>query len=61
MDHVIGLTTKGPLSTFDVTKPLLEEYLNTPEEDILDIALEYWDPQQHHEYLLSNTPPVVPC
>ena len=38
--HVIDLQTRGALSTFKVSKPTMEEYLNTPVEDIVDIVFE---------------------
>ena len=64
-NHVIELATKGALSTFDVEKPTMQEYLHTPEENIVDIALENWNPQEHHEELLETKPsialPVTAC
>ena len=57
--HSINLTTRGALSTFHVTKPTLSEYLNTPGSDIVDISIEHWSPQDHHEELLRNTPGVT--
>ena len=56
--HTISLTTKGALPTFPVTKPTLAEYINTPENDIVDISIENWSPQDHHEDLLKTTPGV---
>ena len=56
--QVINLFTRGALSTFQVSKHTLKECLDTPEEDIVDIAIEHWNPQEHHEELLSNTPPI---
>ena len=58
MDRTIHLTTRAALSTFTVTKPTLKEYLDTPEEEILDIAIEHWNPQEHNEESLEYTPPI---
>ena len=43
--QIINLVTRGALSTFTVSKPTLDEYLHTPEEQILDIAIENWNPK----------------
>ena len=37
--HIIDLTIKGALSTFPVSKPTVYEYLNTHEDNILDISV----------------------
>jgi hypothetical protein len=56
--HVINLTTRGALSTFSVSKPTLSEYLNASESTIVDISIENWNPQEHHEALLQNIPSI---
>jgi len=56
--HVIDLKTRGALPTFDVSKPTLEEYRNAAEEDIIDIALQHWNPQDYYEELMESQPPV---
>ena len=56
--HTISLNTRGTLSTFPVTNPTLSEYINTPDKDIVDISIDNWNPQDHHEELLKNTPGV---
>jgi len=57
--HVIELRTRGALPTFNVSKPTIEEYHNAKDEDIIDIALKDWNPQDHHEEILDTRPPVV--
>ena len=57
-DKSIDLTTRAALSTFSVSKPTLQEYLDTPEEEVLDIALEHWNPQEHNEESLENSPSI---
>ena len=52
--HSINLTTKGALSTFPVTNPTLSVYLSTPENDIVDISIYNWNPQDHHEESLKT-------
>ena len=42
-----------------MSKPSLPECLSTPEANIVDISIEHWNPQDHHENLLKNTPCVV--
>ena len=56
--HIIDLKTRGALPTFSVSKPTIEEYLNAPKDDIVNIAFEHWNPQSHHEDQLKTTPPV---
>ena len=56
--HVIDLKTRCALPTFSVSKRTLEEYLNAPKDDIVDIVFEHWDRHTHHEDQLETTPPV---
>ena len=43
----IDLVLRAALFTFKVSKPTMEEYVTFPEERILDIGLENWDPHQY--------------
>ena len=43
----IDFHLKAALFTFELQKPTMEEHLNWPEEDIIDIAVEDWNPQEH--------------
>ena len=57
-DCVIPLMTRGALPTFDCHKPTMEEWNNAKEEDTIDIAIENWDPREHHEDMLKHKPAV---
>ncbi len=50
----IKLVTRGALSTFEVSKPTMEEYLNAKEEDIYDISVTNWDPQDYYDNVDST-------
>ena len=50
----IDLHLKAALFTFESQKPTMEEYLNWPEEDIIDIAVEDWNPQEHTDDVFST-------
>ena len=54
----IPFTTKAGLPTFKMSKPTMNEHLNWPEDRIMDISIENWNPQDHHEDSLSSTPPL---
>jgi len=53
-DHTIGLTTRNALSTFKISKPTMDQYINWKEEDILDIAIENWDPQVYSDLIIED-------
>ncbi len=57
-NHSIPLSLKATLFTFKISKPTMEEYLKTPEESILDVAIEHWNPQEHTQDMLHKKPPV---
>ena len=49
----IDFHLKAALFTFELQKPTMEEHLNWPEEDIIDIAVEDWNPQKHTDDIHS--------
>ena len=57
--HVIELKHRAVLSTFESSLPTLEEYNTFPDDRIVDIALYDWNPQQYHEELIQQMPPLV--
>jgi len=57
--HTIELKHRTVLSTFDSSLPTLEEYDSFPDESIVDIALQDWNPQRYHEKLIKQMPPLV--
>ena len=54
----IPFSTKAGLPTFQVTKPSMSEFLNWPEDHIIDIGVENWSPHEHQEESLMSTPPL---
>jgi len=57
--QVIDLKHRAVLSTFESCLPTLEEYDTFPDDNIVDIALQDWNPQRYHEELIKQMPPLV--
>ena len=45
---IIDLKTRAALPTFAIDKPTWSEWSNAEPEDVIDISLEDWKPQEHH-------------
>ena len=56
--HTIPFITKSGLPAFRVCKPTMNECLSWPEERMIDISIENWDPQEHQEESLRMKPPI---
>ena len=57
-DHVIPLVTCSALAMFQVKKQTKQEKLVWSQEDIIDIAIENWNPQEHQQELLTSKPSI---